>query len=208
MDQKDRARGRFANLVVGSSVLGLALVWLDLEPQAEGDTGWIAYSIALIGFPLLLAAIGLSDLWPRASTGTQRWLQRLRGVVAILCAVPWLHLYVLLPPQVTSRTAANVCKRNLREYVERSGLWPSKPESYCEELVDGWGRPIRIEVTGPRTARVGTLGRDGQLGGSGSRRDLWWPLWDDGPNTSVLEPRYPQGAQGPSMKGKQHPDPQ
>ena len=93
-------------------------------------------------------------------------------IVMVLAFVDWI------PPVALTRGRIHMLEIRIREYHAVHNRLPSTivdlqimEKNRDSELKDEWGRPIRYTVKGDTVALV-SLGRDGQLGGTGEDSDI------------------------------------
>ena len=132
-------------------------------------------------------------------------LKKMFGFVLVLVIVGVLGFEFLKSLGFSKRehtlTALTVVERAVHSFANDTGSLPPELvdlEEYCVDqmfLRDGWGRPIIFEVSAEsRTLRIGSYGKDGEVGGTAESEDIirTFRCYDDDGTFYVGEKRWLQ----------------
>jgi hypothetical protein len=108
----------------------------------------------------------LSKVWTWI-TILQNALQRFAG-----------NLIETIPPRDITVTRIGITEIRIRAYWKTHGHLPAHladlpiSKGRDNSTIDGWGRPIKYDVTGTSTVTLSSLGLNGAVGGTGMNQDI------------------------------------
>ena len=88
------------------------------------------------------------------------------------------NLIGMIPPRDLTITRIDVTQIRIRSYWKANGQLPASLsdlpilEGRDNSTIDGWGRPIKYNVTGTTTVSLSSLGAGGTAGRTGLNEDI------------------------------------
>jgi hypothetical protein len=88
------------------------------------------------------------------------------------------NLIETIPPRDLTVTRICITEIRIRSYWKANGQLPASLSDLTflkgrdNSVIDGWGRPIKYDVTGTTTVTLSSLGANGAAGGTGLNKDI------------------------------------